>query len=116
LRRILCIEPHFNRVTCQGHICLLNWQSFAARYSDLQSNKVQSCDLFRHGMLDLQASVHFKKVELAISTQQKLNGASTAVVNRSRRFDRSLTHTLAELWCHDGAGRFLNHLLVSPLH
>ena len=48
-------------------------------------------------MLDLQARVHLHEIELAVFTGDEFNGAGTAIVDRARRRDGRIAHSLAHL-------------------
>ena len=67
-------------------------------------------------MLDLQAGVHFQEEEFTAGIEQKFHGAGADVVDRGGSLDRRFTHGLAQLRCHDRAGRLFDHFLVATLN
>ena len=84
--RILCIDAAFDGVSMPFNIRLTEGEPLAHRNSDLLAHEVNAGDEFGDGMLDLQARVHLKKVELARRVcNEKLNRACARVINRARR-------------------------------
>ena len=73
-------------------------------------------DHLRHRMLDLQPRVHLHEVEAAVLVGDELDGARALVVHRARRRDGGLAHLAPPRLGHAGRRRFLEHLLVAPLH
>ena len=67
-------------------------------------------------MLDLQAGVHLEEVEGAVAGQQELYCAGAAIADGARGGDRGRAHAGTKVGVHGGRGRFLDHLLVAPLH
>ena len=58
------------------HVFLPEWQWFAGGDVHLQVHEIKSGDKFRNWMLDLQARVHLKEIEVAILVDDELDGAS----------------------------------------
>jgi len=67
-------------------------------------------------VLDLQAGIHFEEIEGARLVEQKLDGAGADIIDRLRCLDRRRAHLFAQFGRHHRTGRFLDHLLVAPLH
>ena len=66
-------------------------------------------------MLDLNPAVQFQEEELA-PVEHELGGAGAHVADRARKAHRGLAHLRAQLRIESGRRRFLEHLLVPPLH
>ena len=67
-------------------------------------------------MLDLQARIHFKEVEVFIAIDDKFHRAGGAIIHRFGQRDRLLAHRLSGLGIKKRARRFFNDLLVTPLN
>ena len=67
-----------------------------------------------HGMLDLQARIHFEEVK-TVALDQELDGAGVGVVRRAREFQRRVDHFRAHLAGETRRGRLLDNLLMPPL-
>ena len=98
------------------HVFLGNTQRLAARHAQLQFDEVETGNHFGDGMLDLQARVHLEEIERAALIEQELHGAGADIADCARGLDRCGAHSFAQVGRHDGAGRFLDHLLVASLH
>ena len=84
--------------------------------TQLQLDQIESGDRLGHGMLDLQAGVHFHEIELAALVEQELQRAGPLVAQRADGGDRDLAHPRTQLWRDGRRRRFLDQLLVPPLH
>src|ERR1700683_5056491 len=113
--RILRIDAALDRVAADLHVALRVRQGLARGEEEARLDKINTGDELRDRMLDLDAGVHFDKVELAILIE-KLERASAAIAHRAARFHAPLTHQPA-LPCSDArCRRLLDDLLVAPLH
>ena len=75
--------------------------------AQLRMNQVDADHAFRHRMLDLQARVHFEKVEarvVAFTFEQELAGAGIAIAHGLRGGDRRRAHPLANRRPRPGHG------------
>jgi hypothetical protein len=84
-------------------------------------DEVEAGDEFGDRVFDLEAGVHFEKVEVAggavgLSFEQKFDSAGVGVAGRFREPDGGLAHSGAERWIDDGGWRFFDDLLVAALH
>jgi hypothetical protein len=103
------------RLECRGQIS--QGGKRARRQFDHPAHQVDSPDLFGDAMLDLQARVHFEEIELLRgAVVDEFDRARRAVLHRFGEFDRGFAkrfrHAVRQTW----RGRFLQHLLVTPLH
>ena len=83
---------------------------------DLEFDEIEAGDLFGDGMLDLQACVHFQKIEIEIGVDEKFDGAGVDVAAGARKPHGGVAHFLAQVGRHDGRRSFFDHFLVAALH
>ena len=67
-------------------------------------------------MLDLEAGIHFQKIEVALAIQHEFHGAGTAIIDTGGSLDGGFAHCLAQFGCHHRAGGLLDDLLMAPLY
>src|SRR5947209_2722690 len=92
--RVFGINTALDCVTIPENIFLLEREPFTTRNTYLLAHKVKACYQLRHRMLDLQARVHLKKVEVARCVRQKkLDCARAHVVHPTRRLHCSLARS-----------------------
>lgn len=77
-------------------ILLLFGEGFTHGNAELLADKVDSGELFRDGVLDLDSSVHLHEVELALAIEEELNGAGGVVVGMFGNVDGGGPHGAAE--------------------
>ena len=82
--------------------------------SDLFANQIDSGDLFRNRVFDLQARVDFQEISLAIFDQE-LAGADTYILNRVKECAGVLLKCCVEFFGNEGSRCFFNNLLVAAL-
>ncbi len=79
-------------------------------------HEIDSRDLFRHGMLDLQARIHLEKEELArLVIEHELDRSGRAVADGATERDRPLEQRAARVLGQARGRRLLDHLLVPAL-
>ena len=66
-------------------------------------------------MLDLDPRVHFDEIELPVLVQEEFDGGGVHIVGLFDQPDRRVRQTLSITLLQRGAGRLLDHLLVTPL-
>ena len=76
----------------------------AGRDADLPGDEIEASDHLGDRMLDLQAGVHFEKVEVAILVEEKLDRAGADIVAGARSEDGGGAHGLAQLFGHHRTG------------
>ena len=81
----------------------------------MQLDEIEAGDGFGHGMLDLQARIHFQKIERAVRIEQEFERARALVADRLDGGDRERAHARAQLGRDGRGGRFLDQLLVAAL-
>ena len=104
--RIFCIYPEFNAMTLRFFRKRLNF--FAGRYKNLLPDKIYTTNIFCHGMLNLNPSIHFHKVEIFVLIQQKFNGPGTFIINRLGTKHGSLSHFFSQCLVKRRRRGFLN--------
>ena len=67
-------------------------------------------------MFNLDACIHFHKIEIAVFINQKLNSSYTFVIHRFGSFNSRFTHFFTQFICHEWRRCFLNQLLMSSLN
>ncbi len=115
MARVLRVYAALYRVPGELHIVLRKPQLFARRNAYLRLYKVYPGDELRYRVLHLDTGVHLHEVEIPVLVHQELYGARVLIAADLSRRHRRRAHSLAELRGHDGAGAFLQHLLVVPL-
>ena len=88
---------------------------FAGGDADHLLDEIDAGDEFGHGMLDLQARVHFQEVEALVLAGDELDGAGGIVVHRLGQRDRLLAHLAPRRLIEQRRRRFLDDLLVAAL-
>ena len=97
-------------------IFLLEPEPLARGNSQLQFNQIETRNCLGDGMLDLQPRVHLHEVELAGWIEQEFQRACALVADRLDGGDRDRAHPRPQLRRHLRRRRFLDQLLVPPLH
>ena len=93
------------------------WCQIACGQLDHPAHQVYAPDLLGHAVFDLQAGVHFEKVEaLGLSVVDKLDGSSAAVVHRLGQLDGGFAQSLGHAGRQVRCRCFFQHLLVAALH
>ena len=82
----------------------------------LGCHKVDSGDLFGDGVLNLQARVNFKEVQLALVTEQVFACAQTDVVNGVEEGLGVSQQERFSLSSNEGCGGLFDEFLVAALH
>ena len=79
--RVLGVDPDLDSGTPNLDIALLISQRRAVGDDELLLDQVDAGDFFRHGMLHLDARVHFEKKEVErLSIDEKFNRPCTPVI------------------------------------
>ena len=86
----------------------------ARGHKDLFAHQVDTENTFRNRVFDLKSGVHFDEVELAVLIE-KLDGAGADIVDVGHGIRTDLADPGAGFGVDGGAGRFLEHLLVTAL-
>jgi len=89
LRWIFRINADFDGMTADGQILLPTRQWFASGHPQLPLDEILTGDHLGHRMLNLQARVHFHKVEGTVGIEQELHCPGTDIADgfgcRNRR-------------------------------
>src|SRR5579885_929887 len=113
--RILGVDKELDRGSAEGYLALLELERFALGESDALLDQIDSGDHLGDAVFDLDAGVHLDKVELAVGSEQELNGADVGVADDFGGANGRLAHLLAQSGGKNGAGRFLDYLLMAAL-
>ena len=100
--RIFGVNPAFNRMPTQYHIILGKPEFFALGHPQLRLHQIHARDHFGDGVFDLNARIHFQKVELPFRCQQEFQCASTNIAHGLTQTHGSFAHLLA----HSGRNRW----------
>ena len=118
--RILGAQPRLDRVAAaleaRERFVLRQRQRLAGGDAQLPLDQVDAEQRLGHRVLDLQPGVHLDEAEVARRVEQELDRAGAAVADRARDRDRDLAHAPAQRRRDRRRGRFLDQLLVPPLH
>ncbi len=96
-RRILGVEPAFNRVAALADVALGEHQGFTPRNAQLLVHEIDTGHHFRDRMLDLQAGVHLQKIKLPIRSEDKLDRPGTGIMHCAGQAQRRRRHLFAEV-------------------
>ena len=94
---------------------LLVPQLFTGGDADHLFNKIKTGDQFGHRMFNLQAGIHFQKIEIAFGIDNKFNRSGTVIINRHCQPNGLLAHGLAGAGVQKRRWGFFDHLLIAPL-
>ena len=116
---ILGVEARLDGVAGEADVVLAPRQPLAGGDPQLPFHEVEARDRLGDRVLDLQARVHLHEVERAVGVlrvEEELDGAGIDIADRPRRLHRNLGQAAARGRRQPGGGRFLDDLLVAPLH
>ena len=102
----------------QRDILLAPAQRLAIGDAQHLAHQVHASHGLGDGMLDLDARVHLDEIEILRATAvvvQELQRAGAAIADRARQLRRRFAQALARGGVQRGRGRFLEHLLATPL-
>ena len=118
--RVLGADARLDRVAVDLQVVLGQRHRLAGGHAQLPLDEVQPGDRLGHRVLDLQPGVHLHEVEAQIAVVALLgdefDGAGADVADRLGRRHRRRAHLGAARLAHARRRRFLQHLLVAPLH
>ena len=100
--------------TCSKNFFLCHWQFLTRRNANLPFNKINACDDFSNRMLDLQASVHFKKEEISV-LENEFHGSCVVIANRFCGLNCCSTHGFFHASRQARCRCFFNQFLVAAL-
>ncbi len=86
----------------------------ALRHANLFADQIKTRDHLRHGMLNLNAGVHFNKVKLAIFPKE-LDGPCPAIAHSGHGARHDAAHPLPLFSGNHGRRGFFQNLLVAAL-
>lgn len=113
---VLRVDAALDGAAAESDIFLFIHELHARRDADLPLDDIDARDVFGDGVLDLQAGVHFHKIEIVIFIEQKLDGAEARVIDRFRRQHGAAHHFAAHVFFQNDAGALLYEFLVLALH
>ena len=94
--------------------CLIA-QLLAGGDADHLLDEIDAGDELGHGMLDLQARIHFEEEEAAVLAGDEFDRAGGIVIHGLGERDRLLAHLAACCFVEQRRGRLLDDLLVAAL-
>src|SRR6185436_15366884 len=113
--RIFRVDPALERMTPQLDVFLPERELLAGCDSNLLLYEIDAGHHLRHRMLDLDPGIHLDEIELAVLVE-KLERARTPIADLAAGVGAALADSLALLGKQIRCGRFLEHLLMAPLH
>ena len=102
--RIFSIDPKLYYMPFKFDIFLFIRNFLSHGNFELLLNKINSCQLFSHCMLHLNACIHFHEVEIKIFIQQKLNRTCRVIFGIFNNVHSRLTNFFAQFWRNTGLG------------
>src|SRR5690606_6949454 len=115
LDRVFGVDAALDGVSAQLDLSLREGQLLARGNADLHLDDVDAGDQFCRRVLHLHAGVHFDEVELAVFIQE-FEGAGTAVADFLACGRAAFADLLDDAPRDARGGRFLDDLLMAPLH
>ncbi len=117
MRRVLGVDPRFNRVPVQGNISLADGQLLPRGDPDLPLDQIPSGHHLGDRMLDLQPGVHLHEEELVgpVSRNDELDRAGAGVIDASGGVARRGADPGPRRGIQQRRRRLFDDLLVSPL-
>ena len=116
LGRIFGIEPGLDGMPLSAYGMLRHRRQTVAREIDLHLDQIEPCDHLDDRMLDLDAGVHFQKVEReAVRIDHEFDGAGAAVACCLAERHRGRGHAITHLLWQVGRRAFLDHFSEAPL-
>ena len=107
-RRVFSVDATFDGVVIELYLFLGELDGLAASYQNLLFDEIDSGDLLRYRMLDLNPRIHLKKEKLALVVNQKFDGAGSFVVRSSRRVDSGFAHPCSQFGVNKRRGRLFD--------
>ena len=118
--RVLGTQPRLDRVAAAlvagERVILRERQRLAHRNPQLPRDQVDADQCLGDRVLDLQPRVHLHEPEVTGVVQQEFDRARAHVPDFERDRDRNRAHAPAQRGRDGRRGRFLDELLVPPLH
>src|SRR5712691_5757372 len=74
LAGVFCVEAHLDGVSARTDLLLGEVERLTGSNQQLMSNEVYTCDTFGDRVLNLQARIHLKKIEMFICIKHKFYG------------------------------------------
>ena len=91
-------------------------QTVSGGDGNLEFYEVETGNLLRDRMLDLQTRVHFQKVKVETGINKEFNRTGIDIAASARQADSGIAHLSAQFGSDNGGRRFLDHLLMAALH
>ena len=117
--RIFRVQTCLNRMALrfQALIQLVQRRQITSGQLDHPAHQIHVPHLFSNAVLDLQARVHFEKIEaLGLAVEDEFDGAGAAVIHRLRQFDRRCAQLIGHAFGQVRRRGFFEDFLVAPLH
>src|SRR5436190_23664675 len=95
-RRIFGVDAALDGVPTYSNVFLSERQALAGGDPQLPLDQIDAGDHLGDRVLDLDARVHFHKIEVAVRVEQAFHGAGVGVANRAHTAQRRRAHGLAQ--------------------
>src|SRR3546814_3484501 len=102
-------------MTTEIDILLAETQFLTSRNQYLLLHDIDTGDHFRYRMLDRYPGIHFNEVELLVFIQE-FECSGTAIAQAFARIGTARTDLVAQFFAQSRRWRFLQYLLMAPLH
>src|SRR5882672_5177572 len=112
---VLGVDAAFHRMAANLDVVLAVRQWLARGDEQLRFDDVDAGHELGHGMLDLNARVHFDEIEFVVLVQE-LERARVAITDFPARSGAAFAHGLALLRRQSRCGSFFDDFLVAALH
>src|SRR5262249_26327306 len=109
------VNAAFDGGAFPAHVFLFDRQLFSGGDANLFADDVDAGDHLGNGVFDLQARVHFQKVEIPLPVDQKLDRAGAVLTGRAGDLDGGFAHSRAQVRVVETRRTFFDHLLVAAL-
>ena len=113
-RGILRVDPGFDSMLPAVPLGI-EVEALARGDAELLLDEVNAVDHLGHGVLDLQASVHFEEIELAAIVHDELHRAGVPIADLARDRDRGGSHAFTTFFVGSPSRSLFHDFLVTPL-
>src|SRR5215831_3929437 len=112
---ILRIHAGLYRPSRQLDVALFELELLARRDTNHLLDQIHARHKFSNGMLDLQARIHFEKIEALVLPDDELDSARGIVADSLGEGDRLLAHSLAHRRIDERTWRLFHDFLIAAL-
>ena len=99
---IFSVHTDFNGVASDAEVVLGKRQWVPLGNANLLADQIDVGNALGHGMLHLEARIHFQEIIPHLVIEQEFHGAGPNVIAAFGHFNGAVAHGLAQFGCQDG--------------